>query len=96
MMMLYTKDGRKWTNAILIGIADAFRGHMDNEHIGEEYAVHTDFGNVRYMTIEQIQRDYILGPPRDYKEWIEARNNPEIPALQGNLPRNIPQGGAPL
>lgn len=88
MMVLYTKDGRKWSNAILIGIADAFRGHSDNGYFGEEYAVQTDFGHVRYLTIEQIQRDYTLGPPRDYKEWLEARNSPDIPALQGNILRS--------
>lgn len=69
MQTLYTKDGRKVGNAILI------------KHSGESFngkplfLVETDFGNQLNLTTHEIDGWFNRGELMDYDQWKRARED---------------------
>lgn len=72
---LFTKDGRKVGNGIVVGELD-----HNLEGLGEVWVVETDFGNVLRLTVTELSEFYHLswavpeGPyPHSLDEWRESR-----------------------
>ncbi len=70
MLILYTKNGTKGTNAILYGGED-FSPHHD----GPVYFIETDFGNHIRLSFEEMWSRYTIGPVRNYDEWRQDRQS---------------------
>lgn len=69
MIILYTKNGTKYSNAILYGGEESMC-----ENIGYIYFVESDFGNKMRLTLKEINERYTLGPVREYREWFKDRD----------------------
>lgn len=70
MIILYTKNGRKCSNAILY---DGEESPL--EKVGYVYLVESDFGNQMRLTWNEIIMRYHIGPVRDYHDWKQSRRN---------------------
>ena len=78
---LYTKDGRKNSNAIvLMELRPNVVGLWPSgeRQVERSWQVETDFGNIGSYTLQELMERWYVGetegsPPRGYEEWAAAR-----------------------
>ena len=63
MFTLFTRDGTKTGNAIIV----CYDEGCDN------YLIETDFGNTMKLNRKEIDELFTLGRPQDYDTWREDR-----------------------
>ena len=78
--VLYTKDGTKTGNAILVreihpeDLKDIPCLNTYLADTGQKlYWVETDFGNSMRLSTNEINEQYLYGPEQNYYEWYHTR-----------------------
>jgi hypothetical protein len=78
--ILYTRDGRKIGNAIILEERDCHFQIYNSLFANKQYKIKTDFGNVTWMTDYEISRFFhIYSPyfshryPSNIKRWMLAK-----------------------
>jgi len=78
--ILYTKDGTKSGNAILIRqiepteLKDIPCLNTYLADTGQKlYWVETDFGNNMRLSTNEINEQFVFGPHRNYNDWLRDR-----------------------